>query len=121
MAILNIDKMGDMLNRYDSKDWIEKADFDDFYSENFESFKLDKVNSPEGKKTFGELLSESLNNVNDLQNKANSAIQKLVSGESKNIHETVLAVEKAEIAFKMMNQIRLKVVDAYKEVIKMQI
>ena len=121
MAILNIGKMGDVLNRYDSKDWIEKADFDDFYSKNFESFKLDKVNSPEEQRTFGELLADSLNNVNDLQNKANLAVQKLVAGENKNIHETMLAVEKAEIAFKMMNQIRLRVVDAYKEVMKMQI
>ncbi len=121
MAILNIGNMADILSRYDSKDWIEKAEFQDFYNKDFESLKPDQVNSSEGQKTFGELLTDSLNNVNDLQNKANVAIQKLVSGENKNIHETMLAVEKAEIAFKMMNQVRLRVIDAYKEVMKMQI
>ena len=37
------------------------------------------------------------------------------------MHETLLAVEKADIAFKAMNQIRLKVLDAYKEVMRMQV
>jgi flagellar hook-basal body complex protein FliE len=49
------------------------------------------------------------------------AVQKLASGESKNLHETLLAVERAEIAFKTMNQIRGKVIDAYKEIMKMQV
>ena len=47
-------------------------------------------------------------------------MQKLASGESKNLHETLLAVEKADIAFRQMNQIRMKVIDAYKEIMKMQ-
>jgi flagellar hook-basal body complex protein FliE len=59
--------------------------------------------------------------VNSLQNKANESIQRLVTGENKNIHETMLTVEKAEIAFKTMNQIRQKVLDAYREVMKMQV
>ena len=50
-----------------------------------------------------------------------SYVEVLVSGKSKNIHETMLAVEKAEIAFKTMNQIRTKVIDAYKEVMRMQV
>ena len=47
-------------------------------------------------------------------------MSKLASGKSKNIHETMLAVENAEIAFKTMNQIRMKVIDAYKEIMRMQ-
>ena len=46
--------------------------------------------------------------------KANKAIQNLAAGKTKNIHETMLAVENAEIAFKTMNQIRMKVIEAYK-------
>ena len=52
-----------------------------------------------------------------MQTEANTAIKRLASGESKNIHETMLAVEKADIAFKTMNQIRGKIIDAYKEII----
>ena len=67
------------------------------------------------------MLTTSIGEVNNLQVEANQAVQKLVTGESKNLHETMLAVEQAEIAFKTMNQIRMKVIDAYKEVMRMQI
>lgn len=75
----------------------------------------------EGGKTFGEFLSESFGKVNSLQQEANVSMERLASGESQNLHETLLAVEKAEIAFKTMNQIRTKVIDAYREIMKMQI
>ena len=73
------------------------------------------------KQSFSEILAKSIDNVNNLQKDADVAIQKLVSGQSSNIHETMLAVEKAEIAFKTINQVRMKVIDAYKEVMRMQI
>lgn len=72
-------------------------------------------------KTFGEFLKDSVTQVNELQVEANVAMEKLASGESKNLHETLLAVEKADIAFKTMNQVRSKVIDAYKEIMRMQI
>jgi flagellar hook-basal body complex protein FliE len=74
-----------------------------------------------GGKSFGELLSESIGKVNAVQQEANIAMEKLASGESQNLHETLLAVEKADIAFRTMNQIRTKVLDAYREIMKMQI
>jgi flagellar hook-basal body complex protein FliE len=55
-----------------------------------------------------------------MQVEANKAIQKLASGQTKNISETMLAVENAEIAFKTMNQVRMKVIEAYKEIMRMQ-
>ena len=60
-------------------------------------------------------------NEADTVKDADIAVQKLVTGENKNIHETLLAVEQAEIAFKTMNQIRTKVIDAYKEIMRMQV
>ena len=71
--------------------------------------------------SFSDLLIQSVTKVNTLQHQANSAVEKLVSGETKNIHETMLAVERADIAFKTMNQIRSKVVEAYKEIMRMQV
>jgi flagellar hook-basal body complex protein FliE len=73
------------------------------------------------RKTFGDFLANSLSDVNKLQVDANAAMQKLASGESKNIHETLLAVEKADIAFRTMNQVRTKVLDAYREIMRMQV
>ena len=72
-------------------------------------------------RSFTDMLVDSMSKVNDLQTEANSAIEKLATGKTKNIHETMLAVEKADIAFKTMNQIRSKVIDAYREVMRMQV
>jgi flagellar hook-basal body complex protein FliE len=72
-------------------------------------------------KSFSDFLTESISKVNTLQQDADVAMQRLASGESKNLHETLLAVERADIAFKQMNQVRLKVIDAYKEIMRMQV
>ena len=63
----------------------------------------------------------SIAELNAMQTEANVAMEKLASGESQNLHETLLAVEKADIAFRTMNQVRTKVIDAYREIMKMQI
>jgi len=123
MAIQNVGTIQDILNRYDAKSWARSGKIE--ATENFQWVKeLDGISpTPESKglKTFGDFLSNSINEVNKLQNQANESIQKLVTGENKNIHETMLRVEQAEIAFKTMNQIRQKVLDAYREVMKMQV
>ncbi len=121
MAVQNIGGIKDILNRYDSNSWSKSAEVNEFSNVDLDKLSLEKVEPNKGKQTFGELLASSLNNVNELQKEANTAIQKLVAGESKNIHETMLAVEKAEIAFKTMNQVRTKVIEAYREVMRMQI
>jgi flagellar hook-basal body complex protein FliE len=100
-----------------SDGWVSRVG-----SEIQQPFEQFKVPTESGEtKTFGEFLAQSLAEVNKLQDHANVEMQKLASGESKDLHETLLAVEKAEIAFKTMNQIRGKVIEAYKEVMRMQV
>ena len=72
-------------------------------------------------KPFSETLSESLNRVNQLQNQADEAIEDFVAGKSQSIHDTMIAVGKADMAFRMTMQVRNKIVDAYKEVLRMQV
>lgn len=119
MAIQNIGSFQQTLTNADSKGWTKKvgneADI------NFD-LKAPGLEGAQGSgKTFGEFLQDSIVKVNSLQQEANIAMEKLASGESQNLHETLLAVEKAEISFKMMNQVRTKVIDAYREIMKMQI
>ncbi len=110
-----------VLKNYDSKGWNRKTDFKlNTEFNNFPSPASPEAN-PANTKSFGDFLSESIGKVNELQKNADVAMQKLASGESKNLHETMIAVEQADIAFKAMNQIRLKVIDAYKEIMRMQI
>ena len=119
MAIKDIGSFQQTLGNADAKGWSRKVDNDGI---NFDIKAPGLEGGPsESGKTFGEFLQDSLGKVNSLQQDANVAMEKLASGESQNLHETLLAVEKAEIAFKMMNQVRTKVLDAYREIMKMQI
>jgi len=70
-------------------------------------------------KSFGQILKESVEEVNRLQGAANKAIEELATGETKNIHETMIALEKAGISFKLMLEVRNKILDAYREVMRM--
>ncbi|MGK5088603.1 flagellar hook-basal body complex protein FliE [Bdellovibrionota bacterium FG-2] len=72
-------------------------------------------------KTFSDILKNSVEQVNEHQVQADTAMKELVSGRTKNVHETMLAVERADVSLKLMMQIRNKVLDAYKEIMRMQV
>jgi len=72
-------------------------------------------------KSFANTLKEAIGSVDKLQKTADVQIQKLATGENKNIPDVLIAVEKADIALKLMVQVRNKVIDAYSEVMKMQV
>jgi len=65
---------------------------------------------------FKDLLLKSLNEVNDMQQNANKAVNELITGGDANMAEVFTAVQKADISFRMMMQIRNKLVQAYQEV-----
>lgn len=76
----------------------------------------------EGKsQSFGEVLKDSLKQVNSLQQEADASIQSLATGGEASLHDTMLAIQKAELSFKLMMQVRNKIVEAYQEVIRMQV
>lgn len=70
---------------------------------------------------FGAILEDSIAKVNLDQVQADHAIKEMIAGRNKNIHETMLAIERADTSLKMMMQVRNKVLEAYKEVMKMQV
>ncbi len=119
MAINNLQMMNDIFNNHDMKKWTSSADLEGAID--LKDFEGSKLSPTEKSQSFSELLSNQIMDVNNLQQEADVAVQKLVSGKSKNLHETMLAVEKAEIAFKTMNQVRNKVIEAYREVMRMQV
>jgi flagellar hook-basal body complex protein FliE len=81
------------------------------------------VSSVSGPKDTGflETLSKSMEEVNEEQVKADQGIKDLVAGKSKNIHETMLQIQKAELSLKTMMQVRNKILEAYKEIMRMQV
>lgn len=72
-------------------------------------------------KSFGEMLKSHLTEVNHLQTSADTAVRKLASGQDKDIHNTMIAMEKAGVAFQLTMQVRNKVLEAYQEIMRMQV
>lgn len=72
-------------------------------------------------KSFKDVLSEAVGEVQRLQTEADSTIRQLVSGELKDVTEAMVAVEKADISFQTMMLVRNKIVAAYEEIMRMQV
>jgi flagellar hook-basal body complex protein FliE len=71
--------------------------------------------------TFFDALQSTMEEVNKNQLEADQSIKDLVAGRTKNIHETMLQLQKADLSLKTMMQVRNKVLEAYKEIMKMQV
>ena len=76
--------------------------------------------NPSDSDSFGKVLKQSLSEVNQLQNQADHAIDALATGHNTDIHETMIAMEKADVAFRLLMQIRNKVISAYETIMRMQ-
>jgi len=70
---------------------------------------------------FKETIGNYVNEVNDLQVKAGESIENFATGKVENVHEVMIAMSKAEVSFKFMMETRNKLVDAYKEIMRMQV
>ncbi|SHI05140.1 flagellar hook-basal body complex protein FliE [Sporanaerobacter acetigenes] len=71
--------------------------------------------------SFGDYLKNSIDEVNRLQVESQNYKNLLATGEVDNLHDVTIAAEKANIALQLTMSIRNKVVDAYREIMRMQI
>lgn len=70
--------------------------------------------------SFIGIMKRYLGEFNTLQHDADSQIQKLVSGETQDLHEVTVAMDEAQTSFELMMEIRKRLADAYQEVMRMQ-
>lgn len=70
---------------------------------------------------FQAALRETIERVEGLQRTAEESTLKLLAGENEEVHQTVLAVQRAELAFQLFLEVRNKVVQAYQEIMRMPI
>ncbi len=80
-----------------------------------------KAKGPAPEKGFGEYLTESLKKVGELQQDADAAVAQIAQGGETGIQEAMVAIEKADVSFKLMMEVRQKILDAYQEVMRMQV
>lgn len=70
--------------------------------------------------SFGQWLDRSIQSVSDAQNEADEAAMQLVTGQNKDIHGTMIKMQKSEIAMNLLIEVRNKVISAYEEIKRMQ-
>ena len=80
-----------------------------------------KTREAQNPESFGNMLARSLNDVNRLKLEADEAVENLAAGKQKDIHATMIALEKADVAFQLLMQVRNKIISAYETVMRMQV
>ena len=72
-------------------------------------------------KPFRDVLLEKVEQVSILQKETETVVSRLTSGELKNVNEVLVAVQKAEVAYQTLMQIRSRLMEAYEEISRLQI
>lgn len=98
---------------------INKIDF--LLPNKIDTNKKVEKSSEEKSVDFGDLLKNALKDVNDAQLNADEAIKKVLNGETQNIHETMIALQKADVSFKLMLEVRNRLLEAYQEIMRTQV
>ncbi len=82
--------------------------------------KLPSLQPAEPQSGFGAVLSSALHHLNQLSGGAEQQVGNLLKGVGGDVSTVMIAVEKADVAFQMMMQVRNKIVSAYQDIEKMQ-
>jgi flagellar hook-basal body complex protein FliE len=87
------------------------------------TFADNKPAAPEkkGAANFSDILKDSIQKVGELEKQANGEVEKLAKMETQDIHNTMIAIEKADLSFQLMMQVRNKIINAYEEIMRMQV
>ncbi len=72
-------------------------------------------------KSFGSIFKDLISDTNKLQSDAARIAEKFALGEIADVHEVMIAAEKAGVAFELVMEIRNKLVEAYQEFMRMQV
>ncbi len=110
-----VDRMINPKKAKKSRAFVKDADMQIHVPTPKEAHNLEKTHA------FKNVLNGYLEDVNTLQHEADAQIQRLVAGETEDLHEVMLKMKEAEVAFDMMLEIRNKLVDSYKEIMRMQV
>lgn len=70
----------------------------------------------QGGSEFLDTLHNAIDQVKDLQSQADTQVAGMLNGDGQDVHSAMIAVEKANLAFELMLQVRNKIVSAYQEV-----
>jgi flagellar hook-basal body complex protein FliE len=70
---------------------------------------------------FGSLVKDAVDSIDGTQKSADQEIAKAVTGESPDLHRTIIALQTADLKFQLGLQVRNKLIGAYEEIMRMQV
>jgi flagellar hook-basal body complex protein FliE len=70
---------------------------------------------------FGQMLDSVVSTVESKQNNAQDMTRKVLLGENDQLHQSMISMQEASVAFSMMIEVRNKLVDSYQELMRMQV
>lgn len=85
------------------------------------SIKTFNIDDKKGQSNFSAFLKDAINEVNDYEVESQKLNTKAAIGEIDNIQEVMIAAEKSEIALQFTLEVKNKVLDAYKQIMRLQV
>jgi flagellar hook-basal body complex protein FliE len=80
-----------------------------------------RVNAIDVTKSFGQMLDEALRSLDAQKQEADLLTKQYVTGQISDVHSVMIAAEKASLALELTVQIRNKVIEAYQEIMRIQV
>jgi flagellar hook-basal body complex protein FliE len=71
--------------------------------------------------SFSSMLEGAFNDINSTMQAADTAKTSLLTGDTGNVHQAMIAVQESNVAFSLMVEVRNKLVDSYQELMRMQV
>jgi flagellar hook-basal body complex protein FliE len=71
--------------------------------------------------SFAKTLTGAIEKVNQMKIEADQSVQGLAEGKNVDIHQTMISMEKASVSLQLLMQTRNKIIDAYKEMMRMSV
>jgi flagellar hook-basal body complex protein FliE len=77
--------------------------------------------SPKSGPSFADALGDALDSMQSVQSASDESARRFALGQETDLHTVLLEVEKADLSFRTMMEVRNKLIDAYREILRMQI
>lgn len=90
-------------------------------SEIISGLKAIEAKSTTNKENFGQVLNQMMDQVENSQQQADDLAKKLMTGSVEDLHQVTFAMEQAKLSLQMAVQVRNKLVEAYQEIMRMQV
>lgn len=92
-----------------------------FFNQKTES-PLQNNNTPhQVQQKFSQMLKNAIHKVNESQVQSDIATEKLINGQAENLHDVMIAAEKAAVTLQVTLEIRNKAIEAYQEIMRMPV